>query len=123
MKNKKNIINYMLLTILFFSINIFLNGEINSVNVKNDNVKITTEEVKKIVFSHAKIDRKAARITKLVLDKENKMYYYEIIFFTAEKKYTYKINANTGNLISVNQSIRKSYDQKNQSKGIFQWLF
>lgn len=122
MKIRKNIVYVVTLIILILSINIFSNTR-NNMNVKNDNVKITSEDVKKIVFSHAKIDRKAARITKLILDKENKIYYYEIIFFTTEKKYTYKINANTGHLISANQSIRKSYDQKNQSKGIFQWLF
>lgn len=83
------------------------------VKISNINVSISTQKAKEIVFSHSKVNKSAARITKLMLYKENRKYFYDIEFFTAAKKYIYRVDANTGNIMEYKQQERT----KKQNEG------
>ena len=91
------------------------------VKVSNPNVKISTERAKELMFIHAGISKNGVRITKLLLNKENRKYFYMIEFFTEDKKYRYSIDAETGDVINYSQEKRKR--NENKSKGIFWDIF
>ena len=73
------------------------------------------------MFIHAGISKNGVRITKLLLNKENRKYFYMIEFFTEDKKYRYSIDAETGDVINYSQEKRKR--NENKSKGIFWDIF
>ena len=90
---------------------------IKNVIISGNSVKISTEKAKMLAFQNAKVERKKIRITKLLLEKENREYIYNMIFFTEYKKYEYKIDANTGKIIKNTQVLRKIYVDKTKPKG------
>ncbi len=91
--------------------------ELKNVIISGNNVKISTEKAKMLAFENAKVERKKIRITKLLLEKEDREYIYNMIFFTEYKKYEYKIDANTGKIIKNTQVLRKIYADKTKPKG------
>ena len=60
-----------------------------SVRVNNYNAKITSEEAKNLALNHSKVSKGSAKVTKLMLGKENKKLVYEVEFTTSEKILTY----------------------------------
>lgn len=71
-----------------------------SVRVNNYNAKITSEEAKNLALNHSKVSKTSAKITKLILGKENKKLVYEVEFTTLNKRYRYGIDANTGQILA-----------------------
>ena len=71
-----------------------------SVKVNNYNAKITSEEAKNLAFNHSKVSRSSAKVTKLILGKENRKLVYEVEFTTLNKRYRYGIDANTGQILA-----------------------
>ena len=88
-----------------------------NVKIIGNNVKVSTEKAKSVAFENAKVDRKKAKMTKLLLEKENRKYVYNMIFFTEYRKYEYKIDADTGQVIKSVQTLRKLYADKTKPKG------
>lgn len=77
-----------------------------SVRVNNYNAKITSEEAKNLALNHSKVSKTSAKITKLILGKENRKLVYEVEFTTLNKKYRYGIDANTGQILNYSQKDR-----------------
>ena len=77
-----------------------------SVRVNNYNAKITSEEAKNLALNHSRVSKTSAKITKLILGKENKKLVYEVEFTTLNKKYKYGIDANTGQILNYSQKDR-----------------
>ena len=77
-----------------------------SVRVNNYNAKITSEEAKNLALNHSKVSKTSAKITKLILGKENRKLVYEVEFTTLNKKYKYGIDANTGQILNYSQRDR-----------------
>ena len=77
-----------------------------SVRVNNYNAKITSEEAKNLALNHSRVSKTSAKITKLILGKENKKLVYEVEFTTLNKKYSYGIDANTGQILNYSQKDR-----------------
>ena len=77
-----------------------------SVRVNNYNAKITSEEAKNLALNHSRVSKTSAKITKLILGKENKKLVYEVEFTTLNKKYRYGIDANTGQILNYSQRNR-----------------
>ena len=77
-----------------------------SVRVNNYNAKITSEEAKNLALNHSRVSKTSAKITKLILGKENKKLVYEVEFTTLNKKYRYGIDANTGQILNYSQKDR-----------------
>lgn len=71
-----------------------------SVRVNNYNAKITSEEAKNLALNHSKVSKTSAKITKLILGKENRKLVYEVEFTTLNKRYRYGIDANTGQILA-----------------------
>jgi len=78
-----------------------------SVRVNNYNAKITSEEAKNLALNHSKVSKGSAKVTKLMLGKENKKLVYEVEFTTSDKKYKYGIDANTGKILTYSQKDRE----------------
>ena len=103
MKNKALII----LGILFLTFGAYAEKSSKiSVRVNNYNAKITSEEAKNLALNHSKVSKTSAKITKLILGKENKKLVYEVEFTTLNKKYRYGIDANTGQILNYSQKDR-----------------
>lgn len=77
-----------------------------SVRVNNYNAKITSEEAKNLALNHSKVSKTSAKITKLILGKENRKLVYEVEFTTLNKRYRYGIDANTGQILNYSQKDR-----------------
>ena len=103
MKNKALII----LGILFLTFGAYAEKSSKiSVRVNNYNAKITSEEAKNLALNHSRVSKTSAKITKLILGKENKKLVYEVEFTTLNKKYSYGIDANTGQIFNYSQKNR-----------------
>ena len=103
MKNKALII----LGILFLTFGAYAEKSSKiSVRVNNYNAKITSEEAKNLALNHSKVSKTSAKITKLILGKENRKLVYEVEFTTLNKKYKYGIDANTGQILNYSQKDR-----------------
>ena len=103
MKNKALII----LGILFLTFGAYAEKSSKiSVRVNNYNAKITSEEAKNLALNHSKVSKTSAKITKLILGKENKKLVYEVEFTTLNKHYRYGIDANTGQILNYSQKDR-----------------
>lgn len=105
MKGKIFRVTLIMLIILVNNISL-LSAEETEVKISNINVAVSTQKAKEIAFSHSKMVKSAARITKLMLYKEKGKYFYDIEFFTSTKKYIYRIDANTGDIIEHSQKNR-----------------
>ena len=116
MKNK--ILRIVLTGMAIFTIGVFAEGSKKGVKFANPNVKISTGKAKEIMLQHAGIHLgQKVRITKIMLQKENRKYFYVIEFFTEDKKYKYNIDAGKGNVLNFSQENRKRAE--NKSKGTF----
>ena len=118
---KNGILKTILTSMLFLAFIAYSDYKKTGVEVSNPNVKISTERAKELMFIHAGISKNGVRITKLLLNKENRKYFYMIEFFTEDKKYRYSIDAETGDVINYSQEKRKR--NENKSKGIFWDIF
>ena len=118
---KNGILKTILTSMLFLAFIAYSDYKKTGVKVSNPNVKISTERAKELMFIHAGISKNGVRITKLLLNKENRKYFYMIEFFTEDKKYRYSIDAETGDVINYSQEKRKR--NENKSKGIFGDIF
>lgn len=118
---KNGILKTILTSMLFLAFIAYSDYKKTGVKVSNPNVKISTERAKELMFIHAGISKNGVRITKLMLNKENRKYFYMIEFFTEDKKYRYSIDAETGDVINYSQEKRKR--NENKSKGIFWDIF
>ena len=118
---KNGILKTILTSMLFLAFIAYSDYKKTGVKVSNPNVKISTERAKELMFIHAGISKNGVRITKLLLNKENRKYFYMIEFFTEDKKYRYSIDAETGDVINYSQEKRKR--NENKSKGVFWDIF
>ena len=118
---KNGILKTILTSMLFLAFIAYSDYKKTGVKVSNPNVKISTERAKELMFIHAGISKNSVRITKLLLNKENRKYFYMIEFFTEDKKYRYSIDAETGDVSNYSQEKRKR--NENKSKGIFWDIF
>lgn len=110
---KKRVTPFFILTILpaSYGINLY-SVEIKTVTIRNNRVKINLEKAKKIVFEHSKIHSNNAKLTKLILEKENKKYVYAIEFYYKNKRYRYNVDANTGKVITYSSTERLISDSR-----------
>ena len=110
---KKKVKPFLILTMLpaASGINLY-SSEITTVTIRNNRVKINLEKAKKIVFEHSKVHSNNVKLTKLILEKENKKYVYAIEFYYRNKKYRYNVDANTGQVITYSSSERLISDAR-----------
>ena len=110
---KKKVKPFLILTMLpaVFGINLY-SSEITTVTIRNNRVKINLEKAKKIVFEHSKVHSNNVKLTKLILEKENKKYIYAIEFYYKNKRYRYNVDANTGKVITYSSSERLVSDSR-----------
>lgn len=110
---EKRMTPFLILAILSASADINLySAEITTVTIRNNRVKINLERAKKIVFEHSKIHSNNAKLTKLILEKENKKYVYTIEFYYKNKRYRYNVDANTGKVITYSSTERLISDSR-----------
>ena len=104
---EKRMTPFLILAMLSASADINLySAEITTVTIRNNRVRINLERAKKIVFEHSKIHSNNAKLTKLILEKENKKYVYAIEFYYKNKRYRYNVDANTGKVITYSSTER-----------------
>ena len=110
---KKKVKPFLILTMLpaTSGINLY-SSEITTVTIRNNRVKINLEKAKKIVFEHSKVHSNNVKLTKLILEKENKKYIYAIEFYYKNKRYRYNVDANTGKVITYSSSERLVSDSR-----------
>ena len=110
---KKKVKPFLILTMLpaVSGINLY-SSEITTVTIRNNRVRINLERAKKIVFEHSKIHSNNAKLTKLILEKENKKYVYAIEFYYKNKRYRYNVDANTGKVITYSSTERLISDSR-----------
>ncbi len=99
-KFRKNMIAVLVFTALSSNSIILYSSEIKTVIIRNNRVKISLDKAKKIAFEHSRVHSNSAKLTRLILEKENKKYIYEIVFYYKNKKYRYNVDANTGRILS-----------------------
>ena len=110
---EKRMTPFLILAILSASADINLySAEITTVTIRNNRVRINLERAKKIVFEHSKIHSNNAKLTKLILEKENKKYVYAIEFYYKNKRYRYNVDANTGKVITYSSTERLISDSR-----------
>ena len=110
---EKRMTPFLILAVLSASADINLySAEITTVTIRNNRVKINLERAKKIVFEHSKIHSNNAKLTKLILEKENKKYVYAIEFYYKNKRYRYNVDANTGKVITYSSTERLISDSR-----------
>ena len=110
---EKRMTPFLILAMLSASADINLySAEITTVTIRNNRVRINLERAKKIVFEHSKIHSNNAKLTKLILEKENKKYVYAIEFYYKNKRYRYNVDANTGKVITYSSSERLVSDSR-----------
>lgn len=110
---EKRMTPFLILAMLSASAGINLySAEITTVTIRNNRVKINLERAKKIVFEHSKIHSNNAKLTKLILEKENKKYVYAIEFYYKNKRYRYNVDANTGKVITYSSTERLISDSR-----------
>lgn len=110
---EKRMTPFLILAMLSVSADINLySAEITTVTIRNNRVKINLERAKKIVFEHSKIHSNNAKVTKLILEKENKKYVYAIEFYYKNKRYRYNVDANTGKVITYSSTERLISDSR-----------
>ena len=110
---KKKVKPFLILTMIpaVSGINLY-SSEITTVTIRNNRVKINLEKAKKIVFEHSKVHSNNVKLTKLILEKENKKYIYAIEFYYKNKRYRYNVDANTGKVITYSSSERLVSDSR-----------
>ena len=110
---KEKVKPFLILTMIpaVSGINLY-SSEITTVTIRNNRVKINLEKAKKIVFEHSKIHSNNAKLTKLILEKENKKYVYAIEFYYKNKRYRYNVDANTGKVITYSSTERLISDSR-----------
>ena len=110
---KKKVKPFLILTMFpaVSGINLY-SSEITTVTIRNNRVKINLEKAKKIVFEHSKVHSNNVKLTKLILEKENKKYIYAIEFYYKNKRYRYNVDANTGKVITYSSSERLVSDSR-----------
>ena len=110
---KKRVKPFLILAMLptASGINLY-SSEITTVTIRNNRVKINLEKAKKIVFEHSKVHSNNVKLTKLILEKENKKYIYAIEFYYKNKRYRYNVDANTGKVITYSSSERLVSDSR-----------
>ena len=110
---EKRMTPFLILAVLSASADINLySAEITTVTIRNNRVRINLERAKKIVFEHSKIHSNNAKLTKLILEKENKKYVYAIEFYYKNKRYRYNVDANTGKVITYSSTERLISDSR-----------
>ena len=110
---EKRMTPFLILAMLSASADINLySAEITTVTIRNNRVRINLERAKKIVFEHSKIHSNNAKLTKLILEKENKKYVYAIEFYYKNKRYRYNVDANTGKVITYSSTERLISDSR-----------
>ena len=122
LKMKKKIFKIILTVIAaVFSFNIYATSKKIDVIFSNSEI-ISTEKVNEIMFEHARIDRKKVRITKIMLDIENRKYFYNIEFFTEEYKYIYNIDAHMGHILKHSRKTRRRNLPKEKKQSLWDIL-
>ena len=110
---EKRMTPFLILAVLSASADINLySAEITTVTIRNNRVKINLEKAKKIVFEHSKVHSNNVKLTKLILEKENKKYIYAIEFYYKNKRYRYNVDANTGKVITYSSTERLISDSR-----------
>ena len=110
---EKRMTPFLILAMLSASADINLySAEITTVTIRNNRVKINLERAKKIVFEHSKVHSNNVKLTKLILEKENKKYIYAIEFYYKNKRYRYNVDANTGKVITYSSTERLISDSR-----------
>ena len=110
---EKRMTSFLILAMLSASADINLySAEITTVTIRNNRVKINLEKAKKIVFEHSKVHSNNVKLTKLILEKENKKYIYAIEFYYKNKRYRYNVDANTGKVITYSSTERLISDSR-----------
>ena len=74
----------------------------NQINV-NNTAKISEEEAKQIALSHAGLSNSEVTFKRIGLDFDNGIQKYEVEFYHNYKKYSYEIDANTGDVLTYEQ--------------------
>lgn len=80
--------------------NIKQENNTSQANINNDNTthKITIEKAKEIALNHAKLSENDVIFIKSKIDYDDGIAYYDIEFYSNNKEYDYKIDANSGSI-------------------------
>ena len=80
------------------------NGTIgNETNVPNNNASITVDEAKNIALTNASLTEDTVQFLRTEQEYDDGVLVYEIDFTHGDYEYDYKINANTGDIISYDR--------------------
>ena len=80
------------------------NGTIgNDTNVPNNNASITVDEAKNIALTNANLTEDAVQFLRTEQEYDDGVLVYEIDFTHGDFEYDYKINANTGEVVSYDR--------------------
>lgn len=77
----------------------------NSVTAPTPSEMLTGEQAKAIALDHAGLSDSAVHFVKVEFDYERGIPVYEVEFYVENTEYDYEINANTGEIISIDQEI------------------
>lgn len=79
------------------------NKSVTPNNQNSNNSKITVEKAKEISLKHANLKDNQVVFDKTEMDYDNGVQVYDIEFHYNNVEYNYKIDANTGNILSYSQ--------------------
>ena len=80
------------------------NGTIgNETNVPNNNASITVDEAKNIALTNASLTEDTVQFLRTEQEYDDGVLVYEIDFTYGDSEYDYKINANTGEIVSYDR--------------------
>ncbi len=72
-------------------------------NIDSNNAKISSQEARNIALDHAKLDISVVKMVKCESEYDNGILVYEVDFTYDNYEYDYKVNANTGEIISFDK--------------------
>lgn len=86
-----------------------------STNNSTTNVKITEEQAKEIALNDAKLSENDVIFAKSQLENEDGVSSYDVEFYTKNKEYDYKIDANSGAILESDSEIENFSIPQNNS--------
>jgi len=87
------------------------NNEVLSFNIQSTtNNRITETKATEIALAHAKVKASDATFVKKELEYEDGIEVYELEFHSASKKYDYKVNSKTGEILSYGHDSHENCD-------------
>lgn len=80
--------------------------------VTSPSAEITADQAKEVALNDAGLAASDVTFTKAKLDREGRIYVYELSFYTADAKFEYEVNASTGDIYSKSRENLVPIEQK-----------